>query len=49
MDRFAVISGCPGGGKSTLFAELKWRGYEIIEEPDRRRPRSGAGSTLSRE
>lgn len=31
-----VISGCSGGGKSTLLAELKTRGYAVIEEPGRR-------------
>ncbi|PWB84430.1 MAG: ATPase [Methylocystaceae bacterium] len=36
MDRFVVISGCSGGGKSTLLNELKRRGYEVIEEPGRR-------------
>lgn len=46
MDRFVVISGCSGGGKSTLLAELKRRGHAVIEEPGRRiiseeRPRSG--------
>lgn len=36
MDRFIVISGCSGGGKSTLLAELSRRGYPIVEEPGRR-------------
>jgi predicted ATPase len=36
MNRFVVISGCSGGGKSTLLAELARRGYSIIEEPGRR-------------
>jgi predicted ATPase len=36
MDRFVVISGCSGGGKSTLLAELGKRGYAIVEEPGRR-------------
>jgi predicted ATPase len=36
MDRFVVISGCSGGGKSTLLAELNRRGYAVIEEPGRR-------------
>lgn len=31
-----VISGCSGGGKSTLLAELKARGYPVVEEPGRR-------------
>lgn len=36
MDRFVVISGCSGGGKSTLLAELARRGYAVVEEPGRR-------------
>ena len=36
MNRFVIISGCSGGGKSTLIAELKQRGYSIVEEPGRR-------------
>ena len=36
MDRFVVISGCSGGGKSTLLSELKRRGYACVEEPGRR-------------
>jgi predicted ATPase len=35
-DRFVVISGCSGGGKSTLLAELARRGHAIVEEPGRR-------------
>jgi predicted ATPase len=35
-NRFVVISGCSGGGKSTLLAELGRRGYTVIEEPGRR-------------
>jgi predicted ATPase len=31
-----MLSGCSGGGKSTLLAELAWRGYATIEEPGRR-------------
>jgi predicted ATPase len=31
-----VISGCSGGGKSTLLAELAQRGYGVVEEPGRR-------------
>jgi predicted ATPase len=34
--RFVVISGCSGGGKSTLLAELQARGYHVVEEPGRR-------------
>jgi predicted ATPase len=31
-----VISGCSGGGKSTLLEELRRRGYDVVEEPGRR-------------
>jgi predicted ATPase len=31
-----VISGCSGGGKSTLLTELDRRGYATVEEPGRR-------------
>ena len=36
MDRFVVISGCSGGGKSSLLAELALRGHAVVEEPGRR-------------
>ena len=36
MNRFVVISGCSGGGKSTLLAELAQRGHATVEEPGRR-------------
>lgn len=36
MDRYIVISGCSGGGKSTLLAELERRGFAVVEEPGRR-------------
>ena len=36
MPRFHVISGCSGGGKSTLLTELQQRGYAVVEEPGRR-------------
>ena len=36
MNRFVVVSGCSGGGKSTLLAELARRGHAIVEEPGRR-------------
>jgi predicted ATPase len=36
MDKFILLSGCSGGGKSTLLAELKSRGYNTVEEPGRR-------------
>jgi len=32
---FIVLSGCSGGGKSSLLAELGRRGYAIYEEPGR--------------
>src|ERR1700741_1012079 len=35
-DRYVVLSGCSGGGKSTLLAELQRRGHNIIDEPGRR-------------
>jgi predicted ATPase len=36
MNRFVVISGCSGGGKSTLLGELGARGFSVVEEPGRR-------------
>jgi predicted ATPase len=36
MNAFVVISGCSGGGKSALIAELARRGYPTMEEPGRR-------------
>jgi predicted ATPase len=36
VDRFVIISGCSGGGKSTLLAELHRRGHAVVEEPGRR-------------
>jgi predicted ATPase len=36
MNRFILLSGCSGGGKSTLLAELAQRGFATIEEPGRR-------------
>jgi len=36
MNRFIVISGCSGGGKSTLLEELARRGHAVVEEPGRR-------------
>jgi predicted ATPase len=35
-DRFIVLSGCSGGGKSTLLEELRQRGHAVVEEPGRR-------------
>jgi len=49
MDRFVVISGCSGGGKSTLLAELAARGFATVEEPGRRivkRELAGEGRAL---
>lgn len=34
-ERFVVITGCSGGGKSTLLAELARRGHRVFEEPGR--------------
>lgn len=36
MNRSVLISGCSGGGKSTLLTELAARGYAVVEEPGRR-------------
>lgn len=36
MCRFVVISGCSGGGKSTLLDELARRGFATVPEPGRR-------------
>lgn len=36
MKRCIVISGCSGGGKSTLLAELGRRGHPVVDEPGRR-------------
>src|SRR5262249_2443072 len=49
VDRFVVISGCSGGGKSTLLDELRTRGYAVVEEPGRRivaRELEGGGLAL---
>ncbi|MDI1365442.1 MAG: AAA family ATPase [bacterium] len=49
MDRFVLISGCSGGGKSTLLAELRRRGHAVVEEPGRRivaEEQAGDGATL---
>jgi predicted ATPase len=34
--RRVVVSGCSGGGKSTLLAEMARRGWAVCEEPGRR-------------
>lgn len=47
--RLVVLSGCSGGGKSTLLAELARRGHAVVEEPGRRivaEEVSGDGSAL---
>ena len=36
LQRFVLITGCSGGGKSTLIAELGRRGYSVVPEPGRR-------------
>jgi predicted ATPase len=36
MNRFIVISGCSGGGKSILLGELALRGLATAPEPGRR-------------
>ena len=35
-DTFIVLSGCSGGGKSALLAELARRGHQTVPEPGRR-------------
>ncbi len=48
-DRFVILSGCSGGGKSTLLAELARRGFATVEEPGRRIVReelAGNGAAL---
>jgi predicted ATPase len=35
-NRYVVLSGCSGGGKSTLLAELQRRGHSVVREPGRR-------------
>ena len=43
-NRCVVISGCSGGGKSTLLEELARRGYTVFEEPGRRIVNAGLQS-----
>jgi predicted ATPase len=48
-NRFVVISGCSGGGKSTLLIELGRRGHATVAEPGRRIVKEelkGKGSAL---
>ncbi len=49
MDNFVVISGCSGGGKSTLLEALGQLGHHVVEEPGRRivrEERAGGGAAL---
>ncbi|MBO9557361.1 MAG: AAA family ATPase [Caulobacter sp.] len=49
LNRFVVISGCSGGGKSTLLVELQRRGCAVVEEPGRqivREEMAGDGRAL---
>jgi len=36
MDNFVVISGCSGGGKSTLLERFSAIGHHVVREPGRR-------------
>ncbi len=36
MKTCVLITGCSGGGKSTLLVELAARGFSVVEEPGRR-------------
>ncbi|MGI9490556.1 MAG: AAA family ATPase [Geminicoccaceae bacterium] len=36
MDHYVVISGCSGGGKSTLLDALNRLGHHVVKEPGRR-------------
>ena len=49
MNRFVILSGCSGGGKSSLLEELRRRGHAVVEEPGRRivtEERAGDGAAL---
>jgi len=49
VNQCILISGCSGGGKSTLLAELKQRGQSTIDEPGRRivaEEKAGTGAAL---
>ncbi|MDX3911451.1 MAG: AAA family ATPase [Sphingobium sp.] len=35
-ENFVLITGCSGGGESTLIDELRARGHHVVEEPGRR-------------
>ena len=48
-NRFILITGCSGGGKSTLLRELKKRGFHCLPEPGRRivtEELNGSGAAL---
>ena len=48
-ERFVLVTGCSGGGKSTLMEELARLGHRTVEEPGRRIVReelAGEGSAL---
>lgn len=36
MSHLVLISGCSGGGKSTVLAQLKSLGHRVVDEPGRR-------------
>lgn len=36
MDNFVIVTGCSGGGKSTLLQALHAAGFATVEEPGRR-------------
>lgn len=44
MDRFVILSGCSGGGKSTLLNELRQRGHAVVDEPGRRIVEAGGNA-----
>lgn len=49
QERFVLVTGCSGGGKSTLVQELARLGHRTVEEPGRRIVReelAGAGGAL---
>ena len=49
MPRLVLITGCSGGGKSTLLTALGALGHATVEEPGRRivaEERAGAGTAL---
>lgn len=49
MKRFVILSGCSGGGKTTIVQELDRRGFATVGEPGRRviaDERSRGGSAL---